>query len=117
MYNYQLEKLKSPKIELCLVTCPCDQLLYFSYPSVTIQTLVNPLNAELNPICHLLALLAHPVLHISRIRVKQSRSINVEVCPITLHFLNTASQQSVSVLLLLKAIFRHKLFLLHLKLP
>jgi len=88
MYNYQLQKLKTPKIELCLVTCPCDQLLYFSYPSVTIQTLV-----------------------------KQSPSINVEVCPITLHFPNTASQQSVSVLLLLKAIFRHKLILLHLKLP
>jgi len=32
---------------------------------------VNPLNAELNPICHLLTLLgAHPVLHISRIKVK-----------------------------------------------
>ena len=31
---------------------------------------VNPLNAELNPTCHLLALLgAHPVLHISRIKV------------------------------------------------
>jgi len=31
---------------------------------------VNPLNAELNPICHLLALLgAHHILHVSRIRV------------------------------------------------
>ena len=30
----------------------------------------NPLNAELNPICYLLALLAHHFLHISRIRVK-----------------------------------------------
>jgi len=31
----------------------------------------NPLNAELNPICHLLALLgARHILHISRIRVK-----------------------------------------------
>jgi len=30
----------------------------------------NPLNAELNPICHLLASLgAHPILHISGIRV------------------------------------------------
>jgi hypothetical protein len=30
----------------------------------------NPLNAELNPICHLLALLeAQPILHISRIGV------------------------------------------------
>jgi hypothetical protein len=32
---------------------------------------LNPLNAELNPICHLLALLgAHPILYISKIRVK-----------------------------------------------
>ena len=32
---------------------------------------LNPLNAELNPICQLLALLgAHHILHISRIRVK-----------------------------------------------
>jgi len=31
---------------------------------------LNPLNAELNPICHLLALLgAHHILHVSRIRV------------------------------------------------
>jgi hypothetical protein len=30
----------------------------------------NPLNAELNPICHLLALLgAHHIPHVSRIRV------------------------------------------------
>jgi hypothetical protein len=34
---------------------------------------VNPLNAELNPICHLLAILgAHPILHVSGIRVKIS---------------------------------------------
>ena len=33
---------------------------------------LNPLNAELNPICHLLALLgAHHILHVSRIRVKR----------------------------------------------
>ena len=32
---------------------------------------INNLNAELNPICHMLALLgAHPILHVSRIRVK-----------------------------------------------
>ena len=29
----------------------------------------NPLNPELNPICYLLALLAHHFLHVSRIRV------------------------------------------------
>ena len=34
-------------------------------------TSINPLNAELNPICHLLALLGfHHFLHVSRIRVK-----------------------------------------------
>jgi len=31
---------------------------------------VNPLNPELNPICYLLALLAHHFLHVSRIIVK-----------------------------------------------
>jgi hypothetical protein len=32
--------------------------------------MINPLNAELNPICHLLALLgAHHILHVGRIRV------------------------------------------------
>ena len=31
---------------------------------------IKPLNAELNPICNLLALLAHHFLHVSRIRVK-----------------------------------------------
>jgi len=34
------------------------------------QMMFNPLNPELNPICHLLALLAHHFLHVSRIRVK-----------------------------------------------
>ena len=36
----------------------------------------NPLNAELNPICYLLALLAHHFLHVSRIRVK-SLTLNI----------------------------------------
>jgi hypothetical protein len=31
---------------------------------------LNLLNPELNPICYLLALLAHPFLHVSRIMVK-----------------------------------------------
>ena len=31
---------------------------------------LNPLNPELNPICYLLALLAHHFLHVSRIRFK-----------------------------------------------
>jgi hypothetical protein len=34
---------------------------------------INPLNAKLNPICHLLALLgAHHILHVGRIRVNEN---------------------------------------------
>jgi hypothetical protein len=36
----------------------------------------NPSNAELNPICHLLALLgAHHILHVSRIRVNDRDAV------------------------------------------
>jgi hypothetical protein len=36
---------------------------------------INPLNAELNRVCHLLALLgAHHILHVSRIRVNTFKS-------------------------------------------
>ena len=38
---------------------------------VNIVIIFNPLNAELNTICHFLALLgAHNILHVSRVRVK-----------------------------------------------
>jgi len=41
---------------------------------VSYKVWFNPLNAKLNPICHLLALLgAHPILHVSRVRVNVSR--------------------------------------------
>jgi hypothetical protein len=37
--------------------------------------IINPLNAELNPICNLLALLGvHPILHVSRIRVNTDKT-------------------------------------------
>ena len=37
------------------------------------DSFVNPLNADLNPTCHLLAVLgAHRTLHVSRIRVKKT---------------------------------------------
>ena len=43
----------------------------FTSPHVVKHTKFNPLNAELNPICPLLALFgAHHILHVSRIRVK-----------------------------------------------
>jgi hypothetical protein len=41
------------------------------FSDINIFNVFNPLNAELNPICHLLAFLgAHPILHVSRIRDK-----------------------------------------------
>ena len=45
------------------------------------QHLINPLNAELNSICHLLALLGtHHILHISRIRVNNLRYVHMSIC-------------------------------------
>jgi len=47
----------------------CQKKPLFSFP-VAVNNSINPLNPELNPICYLLALLAHYFLHVSRIRVK-----------------------------------------------
>jgi len=54
-----------------------NYILYYKIPyyiGISFEVLsvyINPLNAELNPICYLLALLgAHHFLHVSRIRVK-----------------------------------------------
>ena len=38
------------------------------------RKMFNPLNAKLNPICYLLALGAHTILHVSRIRVNEKLS-------------------------------------------
>ena len=44
---------------------------------------INPLKTQLNPICHLLALLgAHHILHVSRIRV------NITYCVVSLNKTN-----------------------------
>ena len=46
------------------------------FEQICTHTHLNPLNAELNPICHLLALLgAHRVLHVSRIRVNNEFTV------------------------------------------
>ena len=40
----------------------------------SIINFINPLNAELNPMCHMLAILgAHHIFHISGLRVKQKK--------------------------------------------
>ena len=65
---------------LCSVYSTKEHFRYAQYTlyrrPLVVQTFcstlsLNPLNAELNPICHLLALLGvHHFLHLSRIRVK-----------------------------------------------
>jgi len=48
------------------------QINFNAFSKLRMTVSINPLNAELNPTCHLLALLgAHHILHISRLRVKQ----------------------------------------------
>jgi hypothetical protein len=47
---------------------------------------LDPLNAELNPICHLLALLgAHPTLHVSRLRVKAPSWLKIKLHHFVFH--------------------------------
>ena len=47
-----------------------SQTLQQLTPQTMLPIFLNPLSPELNPICYLLALLAHHFLHVSRIRVK-----------------------------------------------
>jgi len=52
----------------------------FIFPRILIFVF-NPLNAELNPICNFLALLgAHHILHVNRIRVKESKLEDKTFC-------------------------------------
>jgi hypothetical protein len=64
----------SVKLHRCTLPKFVHSVSQNSYISVSehFSRLVNRLNAKLNPICHLLALLgAHFIFHVSRIRVKQ----------------------------------------------
>jgi len=59
-------RTKQRKEMCCHVGVPTEVNIQFQAHSS-----LNPLNAELNPICYLLALLgAHHFLHVSRIRVE-----------------------------------------------
>jgi hypothetical protein len=53
------------------------------------HSIFNPLNAKLNSICHLLALGAHPIFHVSRIRFKD---VNLLVTIVTLRILHSNIQ-------------------------
>jgi len=52
--------------------------IYFNKPEKRNTFCINPINAELNTICHLLAFLgAHLILHVSRTRV----NVVHHICP------------------------------------
>jgi len=70
-------------LRICNIYC-------LSMVTTVVRTRLNPLNAELNSICHLLALLGvHHFLHVSRIRV----NVNV-TSPV---FFWIAGQQNVLI--------------------
>jgi len=50
--------------------CTVPNYMFLLHVSRYESRLLNPLKPELNPICYLLALLAHHFLHVSRITVK-----------------------------------------------
>jgi hypothetical protein len=63
--------LQNIKYSFPFITTVNTSTVQFCFTRATI--IFNPLNAELNPICHMLALWgAHPILHVSRIWVNHS---------------------------------------------
>ena len=75
--------------------CVCIYIYIYIYIYIT-SWLFNPLNAKLNPICHLLALLgAHHIFHLGRIRIKLSLMYTVFLLsfPRTRHTYRTESMR------------------------
>jgi hypothetical protein len=83
--------------------CKCKTHLLLNLPISSL--ILNPLNAELNPICCLLALLgAHHFLHVSRIRVNRlqavisnvimSMKLSFQFCPLGCLFKTTNMLQN-----------------------
>jgi len=77
-YSIKIKPRRNVSQTKYIFTNSLKQLLVstrFKYPSPVcaqkeVKIEINPLNSELNPICHLLALLGpHHILHVSRLRV------------------------------------------------
>jgi hypothetical protein len=83
--HFQLQPVNKNKLLVCQ---GFTNFFYFKTPGFEMRCIValgrigdiNPFNAELNPICYLLALLgAHHILHVSRIRVKfETRNLTLD---------------------------------------
>ena len=97
----------------CMTYCEqyCDFLLFHLIIRrkrcniFCIWNLFNPLNAELNGICHMLALLgAHHILHVSRIRVNLLWVANYQKCfdvSLTMHLIITLANDQIDSQILL----------------
>jgi hypothetical protein len=73
--QYQVTILQYQLTHSCLVMVLLC-LIYVRYVFGLGGININPSNAKLNPICHLLALLgAHHIVHISRIMVKETNML------------------------------------------
>jgi len=70
--SQQLGALQTHPTDTFLFICHIKNVLLFKFRcNIFIGVrIINPLKPELNPICYLLALLAHHFLHVARIRVK-----------------------------------------------
>jgi len=63
-----LLKMRNVSDKICRENQNTHFTIKYFFPPTIMR--FNHLNVELNPICYLLALLAHHFLHVSRIRVK-----------------------------------------------
>jgi hypothetical protein len=73
-YNITSQNLRSPREALYIIAHYNTNAMFHRDNSVNFM--FNTLNAELNPICHLLALLeAHYILHVSTKRVNTLRQL------------------------------------------
>ena len=76
------------KEDFCAIKYQCNAELTYYGQTYKLTSNINPLNAELNPICHFLALLgAHHIFHVSGLRVKHMYPYpSLLPDPITNHF-------------------------------
>ena len=72
-HRYRLQETCAMNVTFPVIRSQLDRVNFYSLVILytTSSFILNPLNAELNPICHLLALLAHHIFHVSGLRVNQ----------------------------------------------
>ena len=75
MATWLVETCRRSLCVLTIFNTPCVFCWYYYY-----TYFFNPLNAELNPICHLLALIgAHHIFHVSGLRVNAQTMVHINL--------------------------------------